>query len=156
KMALLAQIGISTDTSKTFSGVDISKLRGYLEIDEQKLDSALKNDLPAVKQLFGNDTTGDFVINSGAAYMVDHYLQAFNQTGGIIAEKIQSYNQTITQTNQQIDTLKQQLTQKEQSLRDKYNQMEGAVQQLQQSQRSINSLNGNMFGSSGGSSSGGP
>jgi flagellar hook-associated protein 2 len=151
---LLAQVGVSTDSSKTFSGIDRSKLRGYLEIDEQKLDSALSSELPGVRDLFGYDTNGDHVIDNGAAYMVDHFLAAFNQTGGIIDTKMQSMNQDIAQTNQQIDTLTQQLTQKEQDLKDKYNQMEGTVDQLQQNSKSIEALGGG--GSSGGSLPGGP
>ncbi len=152
KLDLLAQIGISTDVSKTYSGFDISKLRGYLEIDSQTLDNALKNELPAVKDLFGYDSTGDLVINTGAAYEADKYLKAFNQTGGIIAMKEQSYDQSIQQTNQDIDNLKKKLAQKEQSLKDKYNQMEGAIGTLQQNSKSLQSLGG-FGGSSNGQSS---
>lgn len=155
KLALLAQIGISTDVSKSFSGIQMSKLRGYLQVDDQKLQSALQTELPAIKQLFGNDTTGNFVVNTGVAYTVDRFLTAFNQVNGIIPDKLQSYDQQITQDNQQIATLQQQLTQKEQQLRAKYSQMEGALQQLQQSSQSLNSLNGNMLGGSSGSSSSG-
>jgi flagellar hook-associated protein 2 len=151
---LLAQIGISTNVSKTYSGFDIAKLRGYLEIDSTALDNALKNHLPAVKDLFGNATGGNLVINSGVAYEVNHYLAAFNQPGGILAMKQQSYDQQITQTNKQIDNLNKKLAQKEQSLKDKYSQMQGAINQLQQSSRSLQSLGGGT-GGGGGASQGG-
>jgi flagellar hook-associated protein 2 len=139
---LLAQIGIATNVSKSYSGFDISKLRGYLEIDETTLDNALKNHMKAVKDLFGYDSTGDLVINTGAAYRVDTYLKAFNQTGGIIAMKEQSYDQSINQTTQSIDSLTKQLAQKEQDLKAKYGQMEGAISTLQQSAKSLQSLGG--------------
>lgn len=151
---LLAQIGISTNVAKTYSGFDISKLRGYLEIDSQTLDNALKTKLPAVRDLFGFDSTGDLVINTGVAYEVDKYLRAFNTTGGIIDFKEQNYDQSIAQTKRDIDNLKQKLAQKEQSLRDKYNQMEGAITTLQQSSKSLQSLGG--FGNSGGGQQGIP
>ena len=144
---LLAQIGISTNVSKSYSGFDISKLRGYLEVDTNTLDNALKNNLQSVKDLFGYDSTGDLVINTGAAYEVNDYLKAFNQTGGIIAMKEQSYDQSISQTNQSIANLKQQLTQKEQDLKNKYAQMEGAIATMQQQSKSLQSLGGG--GSSG-------
>ncbi len=145
---LLAQIGISTNVSKSYSGFDISKLRGYLEVDTNTLDNALKNNLQSVKDLFGYDSTGDLVINTGAAYEVNNYLKAFNQTGGIIAMKEQSYDQSISQTNQSIDNLKQRLAQKEQDLKNKYAQMEGAIATMQQQSKSLQSLGG------GGNSSG--
>ena len=156
KLALLAQIGISTDVSKTFSGIQMSKLRGYMQIDDQKLQDALKTELPAVKQLFGNSTTGDFVINTGVAYTVDQFLNAFNQFNGIIPSKIQSYDQQISQDNSQIATMQKQLTQKEQQLKAQYSQMEGALQQLQQSQQSLNGLSGGGGGSGGGGAPGIP
>jgi flagellar hook-associated protein 2 len=143
---LLAQIGISTNVSKSYSGFDISKLRGYLEIDENRLDQALKNNLQSVKDLFGYDSTGDLVINTGAAYEIDRYLKAFNQTGGIIAMKEQSYDQSISQTNHNIDSLKQKLAQKEQALKNKYAQMEGAISTLQENARSLQSLRGYVGG----------
>jgi flagellar capping protein FliD len=51
KISILSQIGISTNTSKS-GAFDMSKLRGYLEIDESTLDKALASDMNAVKQLF--------------------------------------------------------------------------------------------------------
>jgi flagellar hook-associated protein 2 len=39
-------------------------LRGYLEVDEQKLTAAVEQHAEAVKQLFGSDTTGNLVVDS--------------------------------------------------------------------------------------------
>lgn len=153
RLDLLAQIGISTNVSKSYSGFNISKLRGYLEIDSGVLDNALTKDLQAVRDLFGYDTTGNLVVNSGVAYEVDRYLKAYNQVGGIIATKEQSYDQSIKQENQSISNLKQQLTQKEQELKAKYGQMQGAIAQLQQNSKALQALGGGGGGGGGGGQS---
>lgn len=148
-LSLLAQMGISTDTSTTFSGFDVSKLRGYLEIDEPKLDQALTSQLPSAKEIFGYDTNGDLIVDSGVAYASDQYLKGFSDTGGIIPSKLASIDQTIADTNRNIATLKDQLAQKEQELRDKYNTMQGAINSLQQSSKAIQGLGGQQGQSSG-------
>ncbi len=139
-MTLLAQIGISTDTSNLADGFDASKLRGYLEIDDGKLDNALATELQPLRELFGYDSTGDLVIDSGAAYATDRYLQAFNETGGIIPGMLQSYDQEIASTNQDISTMNDKLADKERELRDKYSEMEGTINTLQQNSKSIGAL----------------
>ena len=84
-MALLSQIGVSTDSRKPggSGGLDVSRLRGYLEIDEKALEQALRDKLPAIKELFGSDTDGDMIIDSGFAYAVDAVTKPFVETGGL-------------------------------------------------------------------------
>ncbi|MDR2258967.1 MAG: flagellar filament capping protein FliD, partial [Treponema sp.] len=68
-LSLLAQVGIGTDIRRSGGGsYDPSRLRGYLEIDEKALDAALESKLPAIQQLFGSDTNGDLIVDSGLAY----------------------------------------------------------------------------------------
>lgn len=153
---LLAQIGISTDVSKTYQGFSMAKLRGYLQIDTTTLDNALQNHFNSVKALFGYAGNGNLVVNSGVAYELDKYLKAYNQPDGIIPMKEQSYDQSIKQTNQQIDTMKQRLAQKEQQLKQRYSQMQGTINQLQQSSKAIQQLGGGGGGGGGSSSPGIP
>jgi len=98
-MAMLAQIGISTDARKAGSsqGYDASRLRGYLEIDEAVLDQALQSKLPAVKELFGRDTDGDLIVDAGFAYSLDTLIQPYVQTGGILALKTSGIDGRISQ-----------------------------------------------------------
>ncbi len=141
-LALLAQIGISTNTSSTYTGYDAAKLRGYLDIDETKLDQALSSHLTAVKDLFGYASGGDLVINTGVAYTTDQFLKGFNSIGGIIPTRTSSIDQSIAQTKQDITSMERQLADKEQSLKEKYSQMQGAIDSLQQSSKAIQSLGG--------------
>lgn len=142
RLSLLAQIGISTNTSNTYTGFDIAKLRGYLDIDETKLDNALATNLSGVKDLFGYALGGDLIINSGVAYSLDQYLRGYNSLGGIIPSETQSLDQSIAQTKRDIANLQQQLAQKKQQLEDKYNQMQGTIDTLQQNSKAIQELGG--------------
>jgi flagellar hook-associated protein 2 len=70
-LALLSQIGISTNAGSRGGGYDSSQMRGYLSIDSKVLDAALENKLDAVRQLFANDTTGDMINDTGVAVNID-------------------------------------------------------------------------------------
>lgn len=140
-MALLSQIGISTNSGGFGGGLDTSKLRGYLEIDEDTLDAVLEENIPAVAQLFGRDTDGDLIVDSGAAYTTETYIKPFVETGGIISYKITSLDNRIDRTNRDIESYEDKLADKEQELRRQYGRMEGAIESLQSSSDAIENLN---------------
>jgi flagellar hook-associated protein 2 len=135
---MLSQIGISTGASTGgFAGVSPGRLRGYLEIDEKKLDSALKTNMRDIKNLFGYDSDGDLVADTGIAYMMDKNLQSFTQVGGIIASKTSTLNGKMTASQKNIDSLEKKLKQKENDLKVKYGQMESALNSLEKQSDSI-------------------
>jgi len=138
-MAMLAQIGISTDVRKAGSsqGYDASRLRGYLEIDEKVLDQALQSKLPAVKELFGKDTDGDLIVDSGFAYGLENLIRPYVQTGGIIALKTSGIDSRIGQEEKRIENLDKQLAAKEQSLKQQYGKMEGALNSMEKTSSSL-------------------
>lgn len=137
---LLAQIGIST-RADSGGGLDASRLRGYLEIDETLLDNALENSIQSVKSLFGFDSDGDLVVDSGAAVEMDKNVAPYVQTGGIFATRTSGLNTRITETERRIAQMDQQLEAKEASLRQKYGQMEGALNRLESQSDSISNFN---------------
>ena len=79
---LLVEMGISTNASSG-QGIDASRLRGYLEIDEKLLEKALTENMEDVKNFFGYDADGDIIIDSGLAYSIYEYLNPYTQRGGI-------------------------------------------------------------------------
>lgn len=140
KLGMLSQLGISTK-STAGGGIESSRLRGYLEIDEKKLDEVLSSSMPAVRALFGYDTDRDLVIDSGIGHAMDAQITPYVQTGGIFSTRTNGLGTRITATEKRITQLDAQLEQKEADLRRKYGQMEGALRSLEQQSDSINNFN---------------
>jgi len=142
-LRLLAQIGVSTNASSGSAGgaLDFSKLRGYLEIDEEKLDSMLESDIDAVKDLFGRDTTGDLVIDSGVARMMDEYLTPYTQTGGFVSMRISGIDGQIESTQDDIADYEEYLEEYEADLKRQYGNMEATLNQLERSSQELDRFN---------------
>jgi flagellar hook-associated protein 2 len=142
ELSLLAQIGISTDTrAPGAGGIDKTRLRGYLEIDDQKFTSSIERHAEQVKQLFGSDTTGDLVVDTGAAFKLDALLQPYVAVGGIIPQRANTLDQQIAASNRDIANYKIKLDDYEAELKKKYGQMGGALDTLQKSSQSLQNFN---------------
>lgn len=140
-LSLLKQIGISTNETGSGSAGDMSRLRGYLEINEDTLDNSLKNHQSAIKELFGLDTNGDLVIDSGIGKKLDEQLTAYTQTGGFYSTKLSRMDYDIESKNDDISDYKDKLDSYEASLRRKYGNMENMLNQLEASGNSIDNFN---------------
>lgn len=131
---LLSQIGISTNaTGAGGSRPDASRLRGYLEINEGRLDQALKDNFESVKKLFGRDTTGDLVVDRGVGYSLDEYIRPYTQLAGLITGKIATLDGQITQTDKKIRDYNDYLVRYEEDLKRKYGAMESSLNSMQKS-----------------------
>jgi flagellar hook-associated protein 2 len=139
-LSLLAQIGIGTNAARG-TGYEPAKLRGYLEIDEKKLDAALETKIPAIKELFASDTSGDLLADTGVAYNVDTIVKPFVETGGIITLKTNTIDSRITRDEKSINTMERQLAAKEQELKIQYARMEAAYSQMETMSNSLNNFN---------------
>ncbi|MCF0242381.1 MAG: flagellar filament capping protein FliD, partial [Treponema sp.] len=139
-ITMLSEIGISTNASGFTGSYSQSRLRGYLEIDEKKLDNILENNLDDIKTIFGYDSDGDLIIDSGIAYKLDKQIGAYTQTGGILALKTSALDTKIKSSEKRIATLESQLADKEADLRNKYGQMEGSLSSLQSQQDQISNF----------------
>ena len=141
EITMLSQIGISTRASGNGGGsYTASQLRGYLEINERLLDQKLEGELDAIKNLFGYDSDGDLIVDSGIGYALDKQLTAWVSTGGIIANKDRVLAQRITTSESNIRKLESQLDTKEQQLKERYGQMEGTLNNLQAQSNTISSF----------------
>ncbi|MCQ2573606.1 MAG: flagellar filament capping protein FliD [Treponema sp.] len=140
EVTMLSDLGIATNASGFGGGYSQSKLRGYLEIDEKKLDSALENHLDDIKGMFGFDSDGDLIIDSGIAYKLDKQIGAYTQTGGILALKTSALDSKIKDSEKRIATLESQLEVTEANLRNKYGQMEGSLNSLENQQNTISNF----------------
>jgi len=143
ELALLAQIGVSTFILNSGAGYSYNPagMRGYLQIDEKKLDTAIEQHLPAIKQLFGSDTTGDLIIDTGVAFNMDSLSRPFVETGGIISLKTGTIDSRIAQDRRRIDTMDRQLAAKEAELKAQYSKMESAFARMEQMTSSLDNFN---------------
>ncbi len=137
EITMLNQIGISTNASTNSTSYSASRLRGYLEIDEKKLDSAIDNNLEDIKKLFGFDKDGDLIADDGIAYLLDKQATSWTQSGGIIASKMNTLGTQIENSNKKISELQTQLDRTESNLKTKYSNMEGTLNSLESQQKSL-------------------
>ena len=142
-LSLLAQIGISTSggSFQASGTVDRTRLRGYLQINEAKLEESVTRMGDWVKQLFGYDSDNDLTVDTGAAYQVDTYLKAYVETGGIVANRLAALDNSIVRKEQEIERYNEHLVDYEAELRRKFGAMEGALDNLEKSSRAIENLN---------------
>ena len=133
----LAQIGIASKTGTT-TGTSAAQMRGYMEIDEKKLDEALEKNMAEIKNLFGYDTNDDKIIDAGIAYKMDQTLLAYVQTGGILAMKNTAIERDISTAETKIERLEVQVANKEAELKRKYGNMESTLNSLEAQSNSIN------------------
>jgi flagellar capping protein FliD len=138
-ITMLSQLGISTRASAS-QGYSASALRGYLEIDEKKLDDALKGNMRDIKNLFGYDSDGDMIVDSGLAYDFDQRIQAYTRTNGILSIRANGFDASITASESKIKRLEDQLGDKEARLKQQYGQMESALNNLQSQSDRITSF----------------
>ena len=135
----LSQIGISTK-SDTSSGLNEARLRGYLELDEKKLDEALQNSMEDVRYLFGYDTDNDVLIDDGVAYQVFKQIDPYVQRGGIFSTRTNGLAAQIKTSKEKIARYDKALEKKEQELRQKYGDMDGTLRSLQKQSDMINNF----------------
>ena len=136
----LTQLGITTNASGYSGSYSQSRLRGYLEIDEKKLDDALENHLDDIKNIFGYDTDDDLIIDEGIAYKLDKQITAYTQTGGIIALKTSTLDSKIKSSQTRITKLEDQMEKKEAELKQKYSTMQGSLSNLENQQTTISNF----------------
>lgn len=137
EISMLSHLGIST-SADSYTSFSASRLRGYLEINEEELDKALENNLVEIKNIFGYDSDGDMVIDSGLAFQLDNRLQSYVQSGGIIPTKISGLDTRIASSETRIEKLETQIEEKELELKRKYGQMESTLNSLDAQSQSIN------------------
>jgi len=140
ELAMLAQIGIGTNARGSNSGYNPARMRGYLEVDEKALDTAIEQHLPAIRQLFASDTDGDLLADTGIAFNLDALARPFVDTGGIISLKTGTLDSKISQDKRRIDTMERQLAAKEADLKIQYGRMESAYDRMEKMSSSLDNF----------------
>lgn len=140
QISMLFQLGIGSNLS-AYSGYSASKMRGYLEIDENKLNDSVRNHIEDLEKIFGYDTNNDYITDNGIAYLLNQYLASFSKQGGIIDGKIQTFDQQITQQEKSITNFNERMEKKEADYKRQFGNMEAMYERLKDSSRALDSLN---------------
>ena len=143
ELSLLAQIGISTNSSG--GGFDASKLRGYLEVNEEELDQALETKTEFISELFGYDSNNDLTVDTGVAYALDRYLNTYVQVGGLISSRVDTIDGQLDRVKDEIESYEAKLKEKEKQYKIQYGMMEGDLNKMENTSNRIDSYfnNGN-------------
>jgi flagellar hook-associated protein 2 len=140
-ISVLSQFGISTNArGANGSGYTVSRMRGYLEIDEKALDAAIENQLPAIRQIFASDTDGDLLADTGIAYNLDTISRPLVDLGGVIALKTGTIDSRISQDKRRIETMERQLAVKGAELKVQYGRMESAYDRMEKMSSSLDNF----------------
>ncbi|MDY3939160.1 MAG: flagellar filament capping protein FliD [Spirochaetia bacterium] len=140
QISMLFQLGIGSNLS-AYSGYSASKMRGYLEIDENKLNDSVQNHIEDLEKIFGYDTNNDYITDNGIAYLLNQYLASFSKQGGIIDGKLQTFDQQITQQEKSITNFNERMEKKEADYKRQFGNMEAMYERLKDSSRALDSLN---------------
>ncbi len=143
ELSLLAQIGISTNASGN-GNLDKTKLKGILEVKEELFIEKMDKYPVGVKELFGKDTDGDLIIDTGAAYEVDSLLKLYNSKGnGYFDVKNVDFDQKIKDKDKQIKEYEDQLVKEEKKLKKDFYEMEKSANELEESKKKFDNLYNN-------------
>ncbi len=115
-------------------------LLGYLDIDEEKLDDALKNNYENVARIFGNDRNNDLIIDGGIAFDVEATIKQYTQSGGIISSRMDRIDGLVSSTNEQIDRYNDKIQDLERDLVQQFTKLEQQIRIMQQGTNSIENL----------------
>lgn len=143
KLSLLAQIGVSTNESG-FYRMDPAKLRGILEVNENKFIDMMQKYPEGVKELFGSDTNKDLITDNGIAFLVQEILNAYTaRQTGYFDTQTSDLDRQIENKGKEIDNYKVKMEKEEQDLRKDFTKMEKALQELEDNKKKFENFNNN-------------
>ena len=143
ELSLLSQIGVSTNSTES-RGMNTDKIfsGGILEINEDKFVEKMEKFPEGVKQLFGYDSNGDMIADTGIGYEVENLLKIYTAKGeGFFDGKVKTIDLQIKDKDKQIASYQDKLKEEEKKLKQQFYKMEKAAQELQESQKKFNNFN---------------
>ncbi len=142
ELSMLSQAGISTNATGAF-GMDVDKIHrgGVLEVNEDKFIESMQKYPDGIKQIFGNDTTGDMIINDGVAYQLDVLLGAYTTKGtGYFDNRKNTVELQIKDQEKKKTTYESKLKDEEKKLKQDFMKMEKASQELDESSKKFQNM----------------
>lgn len=141
----LSSVGIAANVSGTERNtIDRSRLRGYIELDTDILGREMIENIQTISDLFGHDSTGDYIVDSGAAFALQDFIDYYAGRGGIFESNTNGIDQSLRETRRRVSDYKEYLEDYEQDLKIKYGGMEGALNDMDAAVRRLEGITGSM------------
>ena len=136
----LNQIGIGTNMSG--AGFDSSKLKGILEINEDKFIDMMERYPLGIKEMFGRDNDGDMIIDSGIAYETESLLKAYTMRDrGYFDSMARGMDDKIQRQDKAISSYKDKLERDEKKLKEDFYKMEKSAAEMEESRKRFDNMN---------------
>ncbi|MGM0471743.1 MAG: flagellar filament capping protein FliD [Bacillota bacterium] len=126
-------------------GIEIDR-SGEMSFDQDKFKAALDEAPGEVRELF--NASEDDQGFAGVATKLDNYVNDLVQTGGIIPERIDMYENRIQSAKDEMDSLEDRLSSRKETLEEEFNAMQSSIAELNNQSSNMNSMLGNMGGGS--------
>ena len=140
ELSNLSQIGISTNESG--QGFDATKLKGIIEINEDKFIEMMEKYPTGIKELFGRDSDNDMIIDTGIAFETESLLKAYTTRDvGYFDTKSKGLDKKIENQDKSISNYKDVLDKEEKDLKNKFYKMEKAAQELEDNRKRFDNIN---------------
>ena len=137
ELALLDQIGINRGNA----GEDWTVVKkGFLQIEEEKFMNKIETQMDGVEELFANDTTGDNLPDTGAAYTMNDFITPYSQTRGIVDNSISVARTRLENNQRRVDTERERIEQYRQERLASYYRMQSDLQQAERDRKRLESM----------------
>ncbi|MEN2997717.1 MAG: flagellar filament capping protein FliD [Brevinematia bacterium] len=135
---LLYHIGIYTKDISTKLEFDSDLWeyvrRGILTINNEKLMLAISENIFAVNDIFGRDTNGDKIVDSGFAYSVSALCDEYVRVGGVIANKKKQIDNIIKSNKEMYAKFQKHLEEYRVSLEKKFGKLQQVLRESKSKQ----------------------
>ncbi len=137
ELALLDQIGINRGNA----GEDWSVVKkAFLQIEEEKFMNKIETQMDGVEELFANDTTGDNVPNTGAAFTMNDFITPYSQTRGIVDNSIAVARTRLENNQRRVDSERERIEQYREERLASYYRMQSDLQQAERDRKRLESM----------------
>ncbi|BCR20761.1 flagellar filament capping protein FliD [Borrelia miyamotoi] len=134
--SIINQIGIFTNSMSSSGG-----LSRYLQLDEKKFDDIIRSNINLVKELFAVDFNDDRIYDDGLAKMLSDYLSPLVSSGGLIYDKIRSYDLRISNQKNVVEDYRRKYEERGKKVEGELNTLDFTVKKMKEQENILKSLN---------------
>ncbi len=144
EVSMLSNIGISTNANSSLGGINASKILngGLLEVNESLFIDMMEKYPLGIKELFGSDTNGDMIVDSGVGFEIDNFLKQYLvRSTGIFDSKQRMVDEQMKAKDKEIANYKTKMENEEKKLKEQFYKMERAANELKENSQRLDNFN---------------